>query len=134
MKIWEFGENLHDILSGGERIRIRLALVRERYEYGGARFTTMTWRFKITSDYRRWKKEDELNNIPACEFNPIADYITLMFGSNSNRRFHYRVYPAQTSARSSAIVHVQAESAWFLEILTILKWKKVEYKLIKTVP
>ena len=81
------------------------ALVRVRYEYRGARFTTMTWRFKITSDYRRWKKEDELNNIPACEFNPIADYITLMFGSNSNRRFHYRVHPAQTSARLKIVRH-----------------------------
>ena len=80
----------------------------------GAWFTTMTWRFKITSDYRRWKREDELNNIPACEFNPIADYITLMFGSNSNRRCHYRVHPLQ---RSSATVHVQAKAVWTIHRL-----------------
>ena len=74
---------------------------------GGVRFTNMTWRFKITSDYRRWKKEEE-NNIPKCEFNPIADYITLMFGSYSSVDItifvHLKIRPYSSTSISSTSV------------------------------
>ena len=89
--------------------------------FGGVRFTNMTWWFKITSDYRRCKegRRESENNIPKCEFNPIADYITLMFGSYSSVDItvfvHLKIRPYSSTSISST--SVRSKSNRYLVVL-----------------